>query len=246
MGMTIYPAIDILNGQCVRLEQGDYEKNTVYSHSPLQTAQSFQDAGAKWVHIVDLDGAKKKKPVNNQLIAEIAAKLTIPVQVGGGIRTEEDIAYYLNLGVKRVILGSVAVNNLAFTKEMVKKYGEAIVIGLDARDGLVATEGWIETSSVQAEELAGTLLDSGVKTIVYTDISKDGMLEGPNIAACEKLANVAGDRAQIIASGGVSQLQDLESIRHTTISGVIVGKALYANRFSLEEAVKVGEETNAN
>lgn len=112
----------------------------MYSHSPLQTAQSFQDAGAKWVHIVDLDGAKEKKPVNNPLIAEMASQLTIPVQVGGGIRTEEDIDYYLNLGVKRVILGSVAVNNLAFTKEMVKKYGESIVIGLDARDGLVATE----------------------------------------------------------------------------------------------------------
>ncbi|GAF21728.1 LOW QUALITY PROTEIN: phosphoribosylformimino-5-aminoimidazole carboxamide ribotide isomerase [Bacillus sp. JCM 19047] len=244
--MTIYPAIDILNGQCVRLEQGDYEKNTVYSHSPLQTAQSFQDAGAKWVHIVDLDGAKEKKPVNNPLIAEMASQLTIPVQVGGGIRTEEDIDYYLNLGVKRVILGSVAVNNLAFTKEMVKKYGESIVIGLDARDGLVATEAGLKHQTFKLEELARILLDSGVKTIIYTDISKDGMLEGPNIAACEKLANIAGKSAQIIASGGVSQLQDIEALCQTTVSGVIVGKALYANRFTLEEAVKVGEETNAN
>ncbi|MFS0787729.1 1-(5-phosphoribosyl)-5-[(5-phosphoribosylamino)methylideneamino]imidazole-4-carboxamide isomerase [Shouchella sp. 1P09AA] len=246
MSVTIFPAIDILNGKCVRLEQGDYAKNTVYHDSPLQTAQSFEAAGAKWVHLVDLDGAKQKKPVNHEQIGEIAKQLTIPVQVGGGIRTEDDIKYYLDLGVRRVILGSVAVNHLDFTKEMVKKYGDAIVIGLDARNGYVATEGWVETSSIQAEDLAKMLLDAGVKTFIYTDIAKDGMLEGPNVDACEKLAQIAEGHAEIIASGGVSQLNDVETLRETAIAGVVIGKALYDARFDLVEAIKAGEKSNAH
>lgn len=239
MSYTIYPAIDIRAGKCVRLEQGDYNKETIYGESPYKMAKSFQDAGAKWVHVVDLDGAKAKKPVNDEAILTIAQKLDVPVQVGGGIRTEQDIDRYINGGVARVVLGSVAVYQPEFTKQMLAKYREQIAIGIDARNGYVATEGWLETSHVKAEDLAAEMARFGAKTFIFTDIARDGMLTGPNIEACVALSKAAN--ANVIASGGVSNISDLAQLRAASLAGAIVGKALYTKRFTLEEALAEGE-----
>ncbi|WP_088104165.1 1-(5-phosphoribosyl)-5-[(5-phosphoribosylamino)methylideneamino]imidazole-4-carboxamide isomerase [Halalkalibacter urbisdiaboli] len=239
----IYPAIDMRDGKCVRLVQGDYDQETVYGDSPFDMAKSFADAGAEWIHMVDLDGAKAKKRVNHEHVVRVAKELNAKVQVGGGIRTAEDIAYYLEQGVDRVILGSVAVNNPEFTKKMLAKYGgQRIAIGLDARDGYVVTEGWLETSSVKAEELAQELVRYGAEVFIFTDISRDGMLSGPNTEAITNLAVATGK--EVIASGGVSSLADLTELRTKAekgVAGAIVGKALYTNQFTLEEALQGGE-----
>lgn len=236
----IYPAIDMRDGKCVRLVQGDYNQETVYGDSPFTMAKSFAEQGAEWIHMVDLDGAKAKERMNHEHVVKVATELDVNVQVGGGIRTAEDIAYYLDRGISRVILGSVAVNNPAFTKEMLQKYGgEKIAIGLDARDGYVATEGWLEMSSVKAETLGQKLARHGAEVFIFTDISRDGMLSGPNTEAIVQLAKATGK--QVIASGGVSSLQDLDALRNEKqngIAGAIVGKALYTNQFTLEDALK--------
>ncbi|NEU30170.1 1-(5-phosphoribosyl)-5-[(5-phosphoribosylamino)methylideneamino]imidazole-4-carboxamide isomerase [bacterium LRH843] len=238
----IYPAIDMRDGKCVRLVQGDYDQETIYGDSPFLMAKQFADEGAEWIHMVDLDGAKAKKRINHEHVIRVAQELDVRVQIGGGIRSAEDVAFYLDQGVDRVILGSVAVNDPAFTKEMLAKYGgERIVIGLDARDGYVATEGWLETSSVRTEELAQELARHGAEVFIFTDISKDGMLSGPNTEAIADLAKVTGK--QVIASGGVSSLADLKELQHHStdgVNGAIVGKALYTNQFTLKEALEGG------
>ncbi|WP_062050138.1 1-(5-phosphoribosyl)-5-[(5-phosphoribosylamino)methylideneamino]imidazole-4-carboxamide isomerase [Bacillus sp. JCM 19034] len=239
---NIYPAIDMRDGKCVRLVQGDYDQETVYGDSPFDMAEQFVRDGANWIHMVDLDGAKAKKRVNHEYVIRVAKELDVKVQVGGGIRTAEDIAFYLDQGVDRIILGSVAVNNPEFTKEMLQLYGgQRIVIGLDARDGYVATEGWLETSSVKAETLAQELARHGAEIFIFTDISRDGMLSGPNTAAITALAEATGK--EVIASGGVSSLADLQELRAEAdrgVGGAIVGKALYTNQFTLQEALKGG------
>lgn len=236
----IYPAIDMRDGKCVRLVQGDYDQETVYGDSPFEMAKSFAEAGAKWIHMVDLDGAKAKQRVNHEYVVRVAKELDARVQIGGGIRSAEDVAYYLERGVDRVILGSVAVQNPDFTKEMLATYGgDRIVIGIDARDGYVATEGWLETSEVKAEDLAREMVRFGAQTFIFTDIARDGMLSGPNTEAIEALAIASG--AAVIASGGVSTLEDLDELaakQSSGIDGAIVGKALYTNRFTLEEALE--------
>ncbi len=230
------------DGKCVRLVQGDYDQETVYGDSPFDMAEQFVRDGANWIHMVDLDGAKAKKRVNHEYVIRVAKELDVKVQVGGGIRTAEDIAFYLDQGVDRIILGSVAVNNPEFTKEMLQLYGgQRIVIGLDARDGYVATEGWLETSSVKAETLAQELARHGAEIFIFTDISRDGMLSGPNTAAITALAEATGK--EVIASGGVSSLADLQELRAEAdrgVGGAIVGKALYTNQFTLQEALKGG------
>ncbi|SHT18745.1 1-(5-phosphoribosyl)-5-((5-phosphoribosylamino)methylideneamino) imidazole-4-carboxamide isomerase/N-(5'phosphoribosyl)anthranilate isomerase [Mycobacteroides abscessus subsp. abscessus] len=239
MSFTIYPAIDMRGGKCVRLLQGDYNQETVYGDSPFDMAKSFADAGAEWIHMVDLDGAKDGKRVNDHFVIEAAQKLDAKVQIGGGIRTEEDILHYLNNGVSRVIIGSVAVSNPAFAIEMIQKYGEKIAIGLDAKDGYVATHGWLDTSSVTAVELGKRLAEAGAETFIFTDIATDGMLSGPNLLAVEKLAVETGK--SVIASGGVSELADLRALKELVgkgVSGAIVGKAIYEGRFSVPEALK--------
>lgn len=240
----IYPAIDMRDGKCVRLVQGDYDQETVYGDSPFEMAKGFADEGASWIHMVDLDGAKAKKRVNHQHVLRVANELDARVQIGGGIRSGDDVAFYLDQGVDRVILGSVAVNDPAFTKEMLARYGgERVAIGLDARDGYVATEGWLETSSVKAETLAQELARHGAEVFIFTDISRDGMLSGPNTEAISNLAEATGK--QVIASGGVSSLADLRELRMRSdrgVSGAIVGKALYTNQFTLKEALEGGEE----
>ncbi|MCA1019227.1 MULTISPECIES: 1-(5-phosphoribosyl)-5-[(5-phosphoribosylamino)methylideneamino]imidazole-4-carboxamide isomerase [Bacillus] len=234
---TLYPAIDMRNGKCVRLVQGDYDQETIYGDSPLDMARRFANEGAKWIHLVDLDGAKAGKRVNHEHVLSIASSLDVNVQIGGGIRTEEDVAFYLNNGVSRVILGSSAVSNPVFVKKMLAQYGEKIAIGIDARNGFVSTEGWLETSEVKAEELGQELAKEGAEVFIFTDIQMDGMLSGPNVESTVRLAEATGK--QVIASGGVSAVGDLQKLsaqKQTGVSGAIIGKALYTKQFTLAEA----------
>lgn len=239
MTFTLYPAIDMRSGKCVRLLQGDYEKETIYGDSPFDMAKNFVEHGAKWIHMVDLDGAKDGKRVNDQFVINTAKKLGVQVQIGGGIRQEEDIVHYLENGVTRVIIGSIAVSNPNFAMEMIRKYGKAIAIGIDAKNGFVATHGWLSTSEVKAVELGKRFADAGAETFIFTDIATDGMLSGPNVEAIEEMAVVT--KKEVIASGGVSSIQDLSRLKQSNTKGVggaIIGKALYEGRFTLEEALK--------
>ncbi|MFS0864012.1 1-(5-phosphoribosyl)-5-[(5-phosphoribosylamino)methylideneamino]imidazole-4-carboxamide isomerase [Fredinandcohnia sp. 179-A 10B2 NHS] len=236
---TIYPAIDMRGGKCVRLLQGDYNQETIYGDSPFDMAQAFVNDGAEWIHMVDLDGAKAGKRVNDEYVIQVAQKLNAKVQIGGGIRTEEDVEYYIENGVDRVILGSAAISNPAFVKKMLKIYKEKIAIGIDAKNGYVATEGWLQTSSVKATELGVELANAGAEVFIFTDIATDGMLSGPNLEAVANLASVTGK--QVIASGGVSSLADLTALSELVgqgVCGAIVGKALYTNQFSVREALQ--------
>ncbi|MBD3859323.1 1-(5-phosphoribosyl)-5-[(5-phosphoribosylamino)methylideneamino]imidazole-4-carboxamide isomerase [Bacillus sp. 28A-2] len=236
---TLYPAIDMRNGKCVRLVQGDYDQETIYGDSPLDMATRFANEGAKWIHLVDLDGAKAGKRVNHEHVLAIASTLDVKVQIGGGIRTEEDVAFYINNGVARVILGSSAVSNPAFVKKMLAQYGEKIAIGIDARNGFVSTEGWLETSKVKAEDLGKELAKEGAEVFIFTDIQMDGMLAGPNVESTVRLAEATGK--QVIASGGISSVLDLQKLSAQTqsgVSGAIIGKALYTERFTLAEAIE--------
>jgi phosphoribosylformimino-5-aminoimidazole carboxamide ribotide isomerase len=236
MSFTIYPAIDMRGGNCVRLLQGDYNKETVYGDSPFDMASQFAETGAQWIHMVDLDGAKDGKRVNDRFVIQAAKELKAQVQIGGGIRTEADILHYLENGVDRVIIGSIAVSNPEFAIEMIRKYGAKIAVGIDAKDGFVATHGWIDTSKVRAVELGKRFADAGAETFIFTDIATDGTLAGPNITAVLEMQEATGKT--VIASGGVSSLADLRAIAAKGISGAIVGKALYENRFTLDEALK--------
>lgn len=235
MSFTIYPAIDMRGGNCVRLLQGDYNKETVYGDSPFDMARQFAQTGAQWIHMVDLDGAKDGKRVNDRFVIQAAKELNASVQIGGGIRTEADILHYLENGVDRVIIGSIAVSNPEFAIEMIRKYGAKIAVGIDAKDGFVATHGWLDTSKVRATELGKRFAEAGAETFIFTDIATDGTLSGPNISAVLEMQEATGKT--VIASGGVSSLTDLQAIAAKGISGAIVGKALYENRFTLEEAL---------
>ena len=240
MSFTIYPAIDMRGGKCVRLLQGDYSKETVYGDSPFDMAKTFVDQGAEWIHMVDLDGAKAGSPVNDRFVLQVARELSAKVQVGGGIRTAADVEHYLSNGVDRVILGSAAIKDPSFVREMLAKHGGSrIAVGLDAKDGYVATEGWIETSTVKATVLGKELADAGAGTFIFTDIATDGMLSGPNVEATVELARVTG--ASVIASGGVSSVEDLLALREFTgegVSGSIVGKAIYTEKINLARALE--------
>lgn len=235
MSLTIYPAIDMRSGNCVRLLQGDYNKETIYGNSPFAMAELFASEGAEWIHMVDLDGAKDGKRVNDGFVIEAAQKLNVKIQVGGGIRTEADIVHYLENGVDRVIIGSIAISNPEFAIEMIRKFGSQIAVGIDAKNGFVATHGWLDTSEIKAVELGKRFADAGAQDFIFTDIATDGTLAGPNIAAVREMAEVTGKN--VIASGGVSSLRDLQALKG--VSGAIVGKALYENRFTLKEALKV-------
>lgn len=240
--MQILPAIDLINGQAVRLVQGDYNQKTVYNPDPVSVAKGFEEAGATFIHVVDLDGAKAGKPVNTQTISNIAKSISIPFEVGGGIRTIEDIETVLNAGASRVILGSSIIKNPEMTKEALKKYGgEKIVIGIDAKGGKVAIEGWLDTTDVDAFELAAELEKHGAKTVIYTDIAKDGMMQGPNLEELSKLADKVS--LNIIASGGVSSIQnvrDLKELKKENLNDCIIGKAIYTGDIDLKEAIEVG------
>jgi phosphoribosylformimino-5-aminoimidazole carboxamide ribotide isomerase len=238
--MILFPAIDIKNGQCVRLKQGSFQDMLVYSEMPLKIAKQWEAAGASFIHIVDLDGALVGHSVNEEVISAIVAEVKIPVQVGGGIRTIKDIESKLNLGVERVIIGTKAVKDPAFIKEAINTFGaDRIVIGIDAKDGMVAIEGWEIISTYNAVALALEMKKFGVKTIVYTDISKDGMLQGPNLTHTKEMVDLTG--LNIIASGGVSSMKDLEHLNGINVYGAIMGKALYENRIDLKTAINMFE-----
>lgn len=244
--MLVFPAIDLKDGKAVRLLQGRMEDSTVYAENPLEVAKRFQAEGSEYLHMVDLDGAFAGKPLNDNVIREVVEKVDLKVQVGGGIRTLDRIDELLNLGVDRVILGTIAVRDPQLVAEAVRWYGgEKIIVGIDAKNGQVAVQGWAETTEMMASELAFRMKDMGVQRIIFTDISRDGMLQGPNIESTVQLAQVS--RLQIIASGGVSSLQDLQELQVKAASGVsiegaIVGKALYSGAFTLAEALKIVED----
>ncbi|WNS81360.1 1-(5-phosphoribosyl)-5-[(5-phosphoribosylamino)methylideneamino]imidazole-4-carboxamide isomerase [Domibacillus sp. DTU_2020_1001157_1_SI_ALB_TIR_016] len=243
MSFTIYPAIDMRGGKCVRLVQGDYNQETVYGDSPFDMAKSFVEQGAEWIHMVDLDGAKDGQRVNDTFVIEAAQKLNAKVQIGGGIRTEEDVKHYLDNGVDRVIIGSLAVKEPELVKQWLRTYGEKIAIGLDAKNGFVATHGWLETSSVKAVDLAKEFAEAGAETFIFTDIANDGMLSGPNVEATAELARETGK--SVIASGGVSSLDDLRALakwKEDGLSGAICGKSIYTGRFTVKEALEVEAE----
>ena len=234
--MILYPAIDIRNGQCVRLRQGQFHDAEVYSHSPVKIAKLWESQGASHIHIVDLDGALAGRSMNEDVIRDIVSSVNIPVQTGGGIRTIKDIETKLSLGVSRVIIGTKAVENPQFVKEAIACFGpDRIVVGIDAKQGMVAIQGWEKVSNYKAVSLALEMKEYGVKTIVYTDITRDGMLQGPNIEHTEEIVRITG--LSVIASGGVASMKDLESVYQIPVAGVIIGKALYENRIDLCEAI---------
>lgn len=238
MNFTIFPAIDMRGGKCVRLQQGNYDQETVYGDSPFEMARSFASEGASWIHMVDLDGAKDGKRVNDSFVVKAANELTSNIQIGGGVRAEADIAHYLENGIARVILGSIAVSDPSFAIEMIRKYGAQIAVGLDAKNGYIATDGWLHTSKVKAIELGKRFADAGAETFIFTDIATDGMLSGPNVEAVWQLAQET--EKHVIASGGVSSLEDLaelQKFRNDGVIGAIVGKAIYEGRFSVSEAL---------
>ncbi|MDQ0340851.1 phosphoribosylformimino-5-aminoimidazole carboxamide ribotide isomerase [Caldalkalibacillus uzonensis] len=234
---TLYPAIDIRGGQCVRLLKGDYNQETVYG-SPLEMAAKWMEQGAEWLHVVDLDGAKAGEPCNHNIILDIARSHDLPIQVGGGIRSMAQVEMYLNGGIQRVILGTSAIKNPQFVYEALAAFGQHIAIGMDARNGYVATEGWLESSTTKVEEVALRLVDRGAQTFIFTDISKDGTLSGPNVEATVRLAQTSG--VEVIASGGISSLDDLHRLQAQAeqgVAGAIIGKALYQGIFTLKEAL---------
>lgn len=235
----VYPAIDIRDGKCVRLQQGDYSQETIYNDSPLAAAQAWEAQGGQFIHLVDLDGAKAGHPVNDAIIGAIAAGVNVPVQVGGGLRSLADVEKLLGLGVSRVIIGTAAINDHAFTAAVLAKYGDKVAIGIDARGGFVATHGWLNTSEVRAEDLAKELAAKGAQTFIYTDISRDGMMQGPNVEGILSMAAASGQT--VIASGGVTSLEDLLRLnehRAGGIGGAIVGKALYTGNIDLAVALR--------
>ena len=236
--MIIFPAIDIRNGKCVRLTEGRFDKETIFADCPADMAKKWAAEGAEFLHLVDLDGALAGKSVNLAAVKEIVAAVNIPVQLGGGIRTIENIREVLALGVTRVILGSIAVHNPNLVELACQEFSDKIVVGIDARNGIVAVDGWGVSGNIEAENLAEKMVSIGVKRIIYTDISRDGTLGGVNIAATNQLAKVSG--ALVIASGGVSSIADIKQLKATencNIEGVIVGKAIYTGALDLKEAL---------
>lgn len=237
--MEIFPAIDLREGQVVRLFQGDYDKMTVYSKDPVEVAKGFRKAGARNLHVVDLDGAKDGRLSNFDTIRRIVEEAGLSVQVGGGIRDEDRIRRYLDLGVSRVILGTIATRDFNFVCRMAALYGDRIAVGVDVRDGYVAVSGWKEITHLEGMDFCRRLRDSGVATVIYTDISKDGKMQGTNLEAYEELSGIKG--LNVIASGGISSLSEIRELKEMGIFGAILGKSLYEGLFRLEDALKESE-----
>lgn len=235
--MRIYPAIDIKNGKCVRLKQGRFDEITIYNEHPLEVALKWVHCGASYLHLVDLDGALAGDSINHSVIKEITKNISVPIQVGGGIRSMAAIEKKLSLGICRVILGTSAVQNPSFVKQAINEFGsEHIVVGVDAKDGKVAIEGWEKISSFSTVEKCLQMKEIGVDTIIYTDIARDGMLLGPNINTTKTL--IEQTNMNIIASGGVTTMKDLEALQEIQVEGVIIGKALYQNRLQLPTVIE--------
>lgn len=237
--MIVYPAIDVKDGRCVRLVQGQFNDVTVYSDNPVEMALKWESMGAQYLHVVDLDGARTGQPQNIAVISEMAVKLGIPLQLGGGIRTIEMIEITLCKGIQRVILGTSAVRDQNLVKKAIETFENNLAIGIDAKDGMVAIEGWAKTSEFTAVGFAKKMEDLGARTIIYTDISKDGMLAGPNLKAMEEMVRAVD--MEVIASGGVSTVEDIKSLKEIGVHGVIIGKALYTGDIDLREAIEIAK-----
>ena len=234
MELEVIPAIDIKDGKCVRLKQGDFNREKIYGENPVEMAEYWEQKGAKRLHVVDLDGAKEGRPVNLDLIENIVSKLNIPLQLGGGIRSLEIMNKYLERGVDRVITGTLALKSPETVEEAVNKFGtKKIVAGVDAREGKVTVEGWLEESEQQIYEVINDLKERGITTFIYTDISKDGMLEGPDLKGLEELMGIKN--INLIASGGISSLEDIKNLSKIGIKQAIVGKALYDGKLNPEQ-----------
>lgn len=237
--MKIFPAIDLRFGNVVRLSKGDYNAMNTYSSDPREIVQLFKSKGAQCLHIVDLDGAKDGKPTNFDAVKAIISEGGLFTEVGGGIRTEERICDYLSMGVSRVILGTAAIADFDFTCRMVEKYGEQIAIGVDARDGKVAVNGWLETSDMSSIDFCKKLSEVGVKTVIYTDISKDGMLGGTNLEVYRTLSKI--NALNVVASGGISFESEISELKSMGIYGAIVGKAIYENKLQLDKVIELAK-----
>ena len=240
--MLIFPAIDLRGGKVVRLTQGDYSQMTVYSDDPVETAKGFLYAGATQMHVVDLDGAKDGSPKNRAVIRELC-KLPLEIEAGGGVRDEKTIKDYLSMGVKRVILGSAAVEDFPFTERMGKRYGDSLAVGVDVKEGLVAIHGWTNVSNLQGFTFCQQLRNAGISTVIYTDIAKDGLLSGTNFAAYTQLQTIKD--LHIIASGGISGEAEIKALRDLGVYGAIIGKALYAGKLSLKRALSIAKGDDA-
>ncbi len=234
--MIILPAIDIKDGQCVRLFKGDYSTASKVADDAYDVAESFVNAGAEWMHMVDLDGAKDGKLKNSELIIDVAKNTDIKVEVGGGIRNMDTIEYYLENGIDRVILGSAAVKDQHFVIDAVNNFDDRIVVGIDAKDGIVCAEGWTDKSELNYIDLAKQMEQIGVKTIVFTDINQDGTLAGPNLVQLDNLANNVS--CDIVASGGISNIKDIINLHNLHIYGAITGKAIYSGNLDLKLAIE--------
>ena len=235
--MKIFPAIDILGGNAVRLCKGDYDTAKIYSQDPVKIAESFATVGAKCLHLVDLDGAKKGETTNYDVVEKIVKSTSAFVEIGGGVRDEQRIEKYLSVGVKRVILGTSAIRDPEFRRRAVKAYGESIAVGVDVKNGFAATDGWTEVSDLNGVDFVKQLRDEGVSTVIYTDVSRDGMLQGTNLDAYAELSKIEG--INVVASGGVTTLDEIETLVKMDVYGAILGKALYENRINLADALAV-------
>ena len=235
--MIIIPAIDIIGGKAVRLYQGDYRKKEVVGNDIFDIAKGFEKSGAKYIHLVDLDGAKKGKLVNKKIILNLAKELTIPIEVGGGIRNYKEVEELINHGVSRVILGTAALEDEEFVSSVVRDFGDKIAVGVDCKKGYICTRGWLEESNVHYIEFCKRMENIGAKNIILTDISKDGTLEGTNISMVNQLKEYVS--VNIIASGGVKDYYDIKKLNDLDIYGVIIGKALYSGNIDLKEAINL-------
>ena len=232
--MLILPAIDVRDGKCVRLQQGDYNQETVYADSPVDMAKYWEQQGAEFLHVVDLDGAKEGQPINFAIVTKIVQSINIPVELGGGIRCQETIQRYLEVGVNRLVIGTLALKEVDWFREMCQKFPHKLVLGIDGRNGFVATEGWLETSQTLATDLAKKYVDLPLAALVYTDIAKDGMLEGPNVDEMEAMRRTVP--VPLVVSGGIASLDDIRRLAENNFYACIIGKALYENKFRLADA----------
>lgn len=235
--MIVIPAIDIRQGKCVRLYQGDFNKSEVVAEDALKIAEGFEQAGAKYIHMVDLDGALLGYPANEDIIANVVSNLDTPVELGGGIRDMKTMDRLINKGISRVILGSAALRKPEMVIEAVREFGEHIAVGIDAKDGLVSIEGWLNTSNVDYLDFALKMEDIGVDNIIFTDISRDGTLQGPNLKQLKNLKEKIC--CKITASGGIKDIEDIKALKSMEVYGAITGKAIYSGQLSLEEALSI-------
>lgn len=238
--MYILPSIDIKDGKVVRLRQGDFEQMTVFSNNPVDIARSWQEEGATWLHVVDLDGALTGQPSNTDVVIQIRQAVGLHVQVGGGLRGVDDIAHLIAQGMDRVVLGTAAIQNPALVRDLVEIWGEKIVIALDARDGQVATQGWTVGSARSTVDVAAEMAEVGVRRLLYTSINRDGMFDGPDLAGLAAIQQAVGPEVGVIASGGIATLDDLIALRDQGLEGAIIGSALYTGAIKLSAAIKAG------